>query len=115
MYKTFGKVIKQLRENRGWTLDDLAGQIGELRGADRSGIQRIESGKKKAPLELYAALAAAFDMRLSMLIAATEQELGMPGNTLTDEERKLIADFRTMLPEQKASFRELARAIAANR
>ncbi|MFA7241625.1 MAG: hypothetical protein WC091_16055 [Sulfuricellaceae bacterium] len=51
--------------------------------------------------------AGAFDIRLSMLIAATEQELGIPESTLPDEKDKLIANFHAMQPKQKTSFREL--------
>lgn len=112
MYKVLGTILRELREKRGWTLEELTGQLGDIRGADSSGIQRVESGKKKAPLELYAALAAVFGMQLSVLIATAEQRSGKPGNVLVEDEENLLGFYRAMEPDQQSVYRELAGMMA---
>lgn len=111
MYKLLGTLLRELREKHGWTLEELTGRLGDIRGADSSGIQRIESGKKKAPLELYAALASVFEMPLSELIATAEQRSGKSGNILIEDEENLVGFYRTMEPDQQSVYRELARVM----
>jgi len=112
MYKALGEVLKKLRIKRGWTLEYLTGQLGDIRGADSSGIQRIEAGKKKAPLELYVALATAYELPLSTLIAMAEQIPGAIDDASVDEEESLIASYRAMEPSQQSVFRELGKVMA---
>ncbi|HEY9778278.1 MAG TPA: helix-turn-helix transcriptional regulator [Planktothrix sp.] len=57
----FGKIVRQMREERGWTQDDLAAELN----ADAAYISRIENGKKNASLETVLKLASAFGVKVS--------------------------------------------------
>lgn len=111
MYKQLGVVIRRLREQRKWSLGDLAGRMEFRRGADTSGLQRLERGTKRAPLDLYAAVAAALDVPLSELIAAAEREGGISPEVLAPEERRLVDAFRIMEPESRYHLTAVAAAL----
>ncbi len=56
----FGKVIRSLRQGRGWTQDDLAAEMG----VDAAFISRIERGRKVPSLETILRLADALDVQV---------------------------------------------------
>jgi transcriptional regulator with XRE-family HTH domain len=56
----FGKIVKQMRLERGWTQDFLAGELD----ADAAYISRIENGKKMPSLETILKLATAFGVKV---------------------------------------------------
>lgn len=112
MYKEIGAVIRRLREQRGWSLSDLAGQLDYMRGADSSGLQRIERGTKRAPLDLYVAVAGAFGMPLSEMIVKAELERGTDTQAVAPEERELVQAYRLMQPSAQEHYLEIAKGLA---
>lgn len=111
MYKQMGAVIRRLREQRGWSLGDMAERMNYRRGADASGLQRLERGTKRAPLDLYSAVALSLELPLSELIAAAERESGLSPEVLLPEERRLIDAFRIMEPESRYHLTAVAAAL----
>ena len=112
MYKQIGAVIRRLREQRKWSLGDLAGRMEFRRGADTSGLQRLERGTKRAPLDLYAAVAAALDIPLSELVAAAERESGLAPCVLMPDEKTLVEAYRIMEPESRYHLSAVAKALS---
>jgi transcriptional regulator with XRE-family HTH domain len=109
---SFGQIIKELRQRHGWSQEELAFRAGSTAAT----ISRIETGKHGAVDQLKAALAGAFDLRLSELIALAESEpppklVQMPES---DEER-LMALFDRMSPEKRGLFLAIAKAFVNSR
>jgi len=65
-----GARIKIERENRGWSLTDLA----QRSGVSRAMINKVERGEASPTASLLGRLAAAFGLTLSMLLARTETD-----------------------------------------
>ena len=102
---TFGQRLKQLRKEKGMTLEDVAGNIGVTRAT----IQRYETGKiTNVPLETYDKLAALFGVCRPFLLGwtddrgATMSDVSIMSDSstfvqaysaLTQEERKLLSDI----------------------
>jgi transcriptional regulator with XRE-family HTH domain len=112
MYKQMGAVIRRLREQRGWSLGDMAERMNYRRGADASGLQRLERGTKRAPLDLYSAVALALEAPLSELVAAAEREGGLSPDVLLPDEKRLIAAYRVMEPETRYHLDAVADALS---
>ncbi|MGE9550714.1 helix-turn-helix domain-containing protein [Erwinia amylovora] len=68
-----GLKVKFERENRGWSLTDLA----ENSGVSRAMIHKIERGESSPTATLLARLSGAFDMSMSQLLAETESRTGV--------------------------------------
>lgn len=66
----FASVIRQLRNQRGLTQEQLAWRTN----VDQSFISALERGLKEPCLKTIVQLAAAFDLPLTELIAAFEEE-----------------------------------------
>lgn len=66
-----GKVIRQLRKERGVTQDVLSG----LAGIGRSHLAMIENGQKNANVETLWRIAEALGIPLSQMILIVEEEL----------------------------------------
>ena len=64
----FSAVLRQLREERGWSQEQLAQQAG----LNRSYLGEVERGNAIPTLTTVSKLARAFDMRLSSMIARCE-------------------------------------------
>ncbi len=112
MYKQLGSVIRRIREQRKWSLGDLAEKLEFRRGADTSGLQRLERGTKRAPLDLYAAVASAFEMPLSELISAAERQGGLSPEVLLPEERELLVAYRVMESSAQQHYLAIAKGLA---
>ena len=67
-----GRVIRQLRLERGMSQEILSG----LAAISRSHLAEIESGKDNANVETLWRIASALDMRLSELMRLVEDEIG---------------------------------------
>ena len=65
----FGRVVRQLREARGWSQEQLAGQAS----LNRSYMGEIERAAAMPSLASAEKLARALDVRLSDLISRCEQ------------------------------------------
>ena len=64
----FSAVLRQLREERGWSQEQLAQQAG----LNRTYLGEVERGNAIPTLTTVSKLARAFDMRLSSMIARCE-------------------------------------------
>jgi transcriptional regulator with XRE-family HTH domain len=64
----FSSVLRQLREERGWSQEQLAAQAG----LNRSYLGEVERGSAVPSLITVSKLAGALEMRLSSLIARCE-------------------------------------------
>jgi transcriptional regulator with XRE-family HTH domain len=62
--KQIGPRLRAMRQERGWTLDDLAGRAG----MSASTLSRLESGKRQAGLELILPLTRQLGVRVDDLI-----------------------------------------------
>ncbi|MBN9178113.1 MAG: helix-turn-helix transcriptional regulator [Microbacterium sp.] len=60
-----GERLRAARQDKGWTLEELAGQAG----ASVSTLSRLESGKRQASLELLVPLTRLLGIRLDDLVA----------------------------------------------
>ncbi len=86
-----GARIKQRREELGYTLQQVADQIGVA----RSTIQRYESGAiSKIKQPVITAIAGALDTQPGWLTG--EQESGAPANTGTSAKQPLVLDDETI-------------------
>lgn len=97
-----GKVIKRLRESRGWSQDELAFRTG----TSAANISRIENGKHGAGEELLESLAREFDHKVYQLVALAEgvEAPIIPVNSNPDEEG-LLSNYRAMTDDQQSLFR----------
>lgn len=102
-----GPIIKQLRERKGWTQDELAHRSGTT----AANISRIEAGHHRPGAELLGSIAYVLEVKVYELMALAE---GLTPPTLTagfdPDEEVLIGYFRKMPPEE----RELYKAIGAS-
>ena len=60
----FGRRLRQLRENRGWTQVEMSEKVG----IDRSYISDMERGKKNVCLPTLETLAQAFEITIGRLL-----------------------------------------------
>ncbi|MEG3132356.1 XRE family transcriptional regulator [Rouxiella sp. T17] len=67
-----GQKVRQEREQRGWSLTDLA----QNSGVSRAMIHKIERGESSPTATILARISGAFDMSMSQLIALTEVRTG---------------------------------------
>jgi transcriptional regulator with XRE-family HTH domain len=64
----FASVLRQMREERGWSQEQLAAQAG----LNRSYLGEVERGSAMPTLTTVAKLASALEIRLSLLIERCE-------------------------------------------
>lgn len=107
-----GGTIKRIREAREWSLDDLSAALGEIKGADKPNLWRIESQEQWPRPELLEAIAKAFNLNVYQIFALAEGvELpSSPGMYLLEEEQ-LISMYRAMEEDQKEAYLAMAKAI----
>lgn len=99
-----GKIIKKLREERGWSQDDLAFRTG----TSAANLSRIENGKHGAGEALLEALAKEFELRIYQLVALAEgfevPEILKPSNP---DEGVILSAFRGMTDKQRELFKAI--------
>lgn len=90
--------VKELRQNRGWTVQQLADAVG----LSKSYVNDLENGKRRANSYRLEKFAAAFDVSLYDLI---------DDGSLSQDQRKLLVDFEAMTAENRAILLETARVF----
>ena len=70
MEEKFGKVLRRLRNAKGWSQVDLAVRLE----VSRSHIGRLETGEKQPSLKMLFRLADALEVPASLFIAEMEKE-----------------------------------------
>jgi transcriptional regulator with XRE-family HTH domain len=74
MEEKFGDILRQIRNAKGLSQEDLAGNLD----ISRSHIGRLETGEKQPSLKMLFRLAEALEVPASVIIA--EMEKGRQGN-----------------------------------
>lgn len=103
--RRLGPRLRAARQDRGWTLEDLAGRAG----MSVSTLSRLESGKRQATLELLLPLAKQLGIRIDDLLETHDrdprvkrapiQREGMTIAPLTREESEVRAFKITYRPD----------------
>jgi transcriptional regulator with XRE-family HTH domain len=107
-----GSTIKRIREAREWSLDDLSAALGEIKGADKPNLWRIETQEQWPRPELLEAIAKALNVSVYQIFALAEGvELPSSPGTFQIEEEQLISMYRAMEEDQKAAYLAMAKAI----
>lgn len=101
-----GAAIKAIREDRGFTLDELA----DLTGTTKPNLSRIEAGQWPRP-ELLEAIAKELDVYIYQLFARAEG-ITLPTSDATGGETKVIGAYRVMAPQAKYHLEAVAQALA---
>ncbi len=101
-FMNVGTVIRQLRENRGQTLEKLANEVN----SDPSNLSRVERGLQKPSHDLLVDIAAALGVRVSAIWAQAE---GDTSATLADDPALLsvISRLHKLTPHHQAVVGEL--------
>lgn len=101
------EILIDLRKEKSLSQKDLADQIG----ISQSTIAKIEIGRNEATSNTIRKLADFFNVSADYLLGRTD-ELGTgvspfpPADVYTDEEKKLIADYRELTPPLKRMIQE---------
>lgn len=104
-----GKVIAQLRIERGWSLDQLAERVG----ITKSSLSRMENDGQWPRPDTLDALAMAFEVKVYQLFAlAVDDPLPTRPAVSSPEERDILQAYRAMEPDARKQYRELARILA---
>ena len=103
-----GPIIKQLRERKGWTQDELAHQSGTT----AANISRIEASRHRPGAELLGSIAYVLEVKVYELMALAE---GLTPPALTagfdPDEEILIGYFRKMPPEERELFKSIGASL----
>lgn len=94
--KQSGERIRQLRIQRGYTQEKLAGVLN----IDRSLLSHIEAGKRGCSVDLLIQLSDFFDVSLDLLV------LGKENAVSGEAKRKLLKSDLTELIERLEAFKE---------
>jgi transcriptional regulator with XRE-family HTH domain len=102
----FGLRVRELREARGWQLDDLGVQLGR----SRASMSRIETGKQNLTMAHIAAIAAVFDVPVAVLFGGSSASLPPPTleklllqiEMLHVKTQGIVADTATMVATAQA-------------
>lgn len=70
--KAFGKILRSLRKDRGYTQETLAFESG----LDRTYVSLLELGSRSPTLDTIMTLCGALDVSLSQLAQEVEAEIG---------------------------------------
>lgn len=109
---SFGQVIKKLREERGWSQEELAHRVG----ISTANISRIETGKHGASETLKVLLAREFGYKVYQLIALAEGVRSPEIPPLRDQDEETLLDyFRSMDKEQRSLFKAVGAEFVRSR
>lgn len=102
--------IRQLRRERGWTLDSLA----SLSGVSRSMLSQVERGQANPTLAVAFRIARAFGLNLTELLAGAFAPQGVevirgddPASVFRDDERCRIRTLSPLNLEKDVEFYEV--------
>ncbi|MCL2107784.1 MAG: helix-turn-helix transcriptional regulator [Oscillospiraceae bacterium] len=96
------KRIKDRREELGMTQDELSQAMGYT---SRSSIAKIESGSVDIPQSKISAFANVLDTSVAWLMGWEEKPKG-EGEPMTDDEMKLLEDYRSLSEQGKEFVRQ---------
>lgn len=104
----FGVRLKELRKERGIRQKDLSEKIE----TPRYSVANWEQGRSEPSLEDLIKLAGALDVSVGYLVGAEGDDGQVVPTDLTDDEKKLLSDFRKLNSYQKETVLTQISAIA---
>ncbi|MHB0984687.1 MAG: helix-turn-helix domain-containing protein [Sulfuricella sp.] len=112
-----GRAIYALRKEKGLKLEEVALDAG----TDSGHLSRIETGSRKPSLPMLEKIAAAMEVRVSLIVAMAEGE-GTPSAAgqipnvgeanLSEESIQLRQHFRTLTPDNQRTLLEIAKVLS---
>jgi transcriptional regulator with XRE-family HTH domain len=103
-----GKVIRELREKKSWSQDELAFKVGTT----PANLSRIENDKHGPSSDLLSSIAFVFGLKVYELIALTEGvQLGKAVGEYSAEEEGLLRCFRKMHREEQTLFQAIGESF----
>lgn len=105
-----GEIVRRERERRGWSIDDLVGHLGEIKGGDRASVSKIENNQRWPRPATLEAIAKAFGMRVYQLFALAEG-VALPVANTDAEEMKLLSRYRVMQEESRYHVTAIVEAL----
>lgn len=103
-----GPAIRQLREERGLTLDELAFEADTT----KSSLSRIENGTQTPSLGMLCAIATQLGVKVYQIMALAEGD-ALPVAAETPDETSLLSKYRAMEPEARDTYAKLAAMISS--
>lgn len=107
-----GKVIREERLKRGWSLDDLADRLGDIKGSERPGLWKIEQGELWPRPAMLEGLARAFGLNVYQLFVLAEDihSIAKP-EYIAPEEKAVLDNFRHMAKQDRTTYKSLGVAL----
>jgi transcriptional regulator with XRE-family HTH domain len=103
MSKMQGNRIRELREERGWSMDDLAGRVHAPTTAPQ--ISKLEKGQVKLTMNWIERIAAAFDVHPLEIIEPQ----------LQPQEQQLVDLYRGLAEPEQEALRRIMDAMTVNK
>ncbi len=110
----YGAIIKELRNEKGWTQKDLAEKLN----SNQKNISKYESESLDLSTDLVLRLADIFDVSVDYLLGRETDFVGTAPKTPTAEhnlsadEMELIEDFRKLNFNQQGAIKIQVKALA---
>jgi transcriptional regulator with XRE-family HTH domain len=108
-----GKVIRQLRHEKHWAIEDLAAYLDTVRGGDRASISKIETGQRWPRPDVLRGLASAFGLEVHQLFALAEGAELLPSE-ITPEEREWLQCLRGLPENMRGHVVAVIRELSAH-
>ena len=108
---TFGKTMKAIREQNGWTLEEMAGKLGTTKQA----LSKYERGERTPKVTVAAKFAEKLNVPLETLIGidAIEVEPIQNNEPKTQEAKILAKGIDKLPPKQREQALNVIKAMFA--
>ena len=104
----YGKRLKELRVQRGYSQDELA----KLLNTSRSRIGMYEQGRRQPDFEMQEAIADLFNVSIDYLFERENKDATIdPDSDLTSKAAELYAIYESLPPEKKHEFENFLRFL----
>lgn len=108
-----GRVIREERLKRGWSLDDLADKLGDIKGSERPSLWKIERGVLWPRPAMLEGLAQAFELKVYQLFVLAEEVNSVAQPEYVAPEEKVVLDnYRHMAKQDRSTYKSLGGALA---
>ena len=100
----YGQRLKELREKRGYTQEELA----RILNTSRSRIGMYEQGKRQPDFEMQEAIADLFNVSIDYLFGRTESDI------IAEKARDLYDQFEALPPDKQEEFLRFLKFLQSN-
>lgn len=100
----YGQRLKELREKRGYTQEELA----KILNTSRSRIGMYEQGKRQPDFEMQEAIADLFNVSLDYLFGRSEADI------IAEKARDLYDQFESLPPDKQEEFLRFLKFLQSN-